>query len=310
MIPPSYIPQDIKYGAYDILQKVQDEQNQTGGNFIKDLYRSLKKYYSGVEESAKTARKQGEYEECATLYVLVAELLHMVSNLSKDMDIVNMAKSSEKIWRTRADDIFETLIGSYSSKAFSLDESAQHTISSDYKNKASSLSYEIRKGMIVDSVRQTLLEAVQPSARKFAIREQGEIPNSPYEDRSTDVNRMPSAASSISEDQSKVSPREIKIANTFKPSSEKGWYDWEVYLDIDPEVAGKIKSVTYTLNPTYTESVRTINHDPNGRYALHDTGWGEFQISADIRLNNDDIITKYHWLDLGSRSGRQQGNRA
>ena len=148
------------------------------------------------------------------------------------------------------------------------------------------------------------------SGKESARRPQDVYANTKFGGKGTDLSITVDEAISINEDQLRVSPDNIRIANNSKPSFKKeGWYDWEVYLDVDPEVARKIKSVTYTLHPTFQERVITINHDPNGKYALDENGWGEFQIRADIRLNNDDTITKYHWLDLGTRSGKWQGGR-
>ena len=103
MIPPSKIPENIKTNAYEILEKLQTTENQTDEfSFMDYSHKSLKRFYSNVENSARRARDDGDYEKCATLYVLVAELLQMVSSLSKNKDIVIMAKSSEQIWRAES----------------------------------------------------------------------------------------------------------------------------------------------------------------------------------------------------------------
>ncbi len=48
---------------------------------------------------------------------------------------------------------------------------------------------------------------------------------------------------------------------------------------------------------------------PNSGFRLKTTGWGEFQLKADINLKNGETITKYHWLDLGFRSKGKVGEK-
>lgn len=60
-----------------------------------------------------------------------------------------------------------------------------------------------------------------------------------------------------------------------------GRYDWTVYVDADAVTLAKIRSVQYTLHPSFPNPVQTVTNRQT-KFALSANGWGEFTIYAKV----------------------------
>ena len=91
----------------------------------------------------------------------------------------------------------------------------------------------------------------------------------------------------------------IKTVNTSTlDENKRDWYKWEVHLEGPARVLNMIKTVKYILHPTFLEREVVIN-DRGNNFRLDGSGWGEFLVTIEITLSNDDrILRKYHWLRL------------
>lgn len=109
----------------------------------------------------------------------------------------------------------------------------------------------------------------------------------------------------VSEKELKLTPeKEIIVKNTSKPDRfRRGYYKWAIFLT--PEDAlDEVEKVVYTLHETFPNRFREVR-DRNTGFRLKSKGWGEFQVKVEIYLmNRDEPLVKYHWLKLGSRSGK------
>lgn len=75
------------------------------------------------------------------------------------------------------------------------------------------------------------------------------------------------------------------------------WWSWEVFLDGPDADLDQVESVEYLLHPSFPEpSVRTT--DRASRFALRNSGWGEFTIRAEVRPRSGAPIHLRHWLRL------------
>src|SRR5215204_2333201 len=63
------------------------------------------------------------------------------------------------------------------------------------------------------------------------------------------------------------------------------FYDWCIFVDEDSTIINSIKSVEYTLHPTFPNPVRVIE-DKSSRFALYSAGWGGFALQ--IRITYED----------------------
>lgn len=77
----------------------------------------------------------------------------------------------------------------------------------------------------------------------------------------------------------------------------KDWWQWSVYLDGPEEELNRIDHVVYTLHPTFPTPVRQVS-DRSSNFRLDASGWGEFQIFADVILKDGKHEHKKHWLKL------------
>lgn len=78
---------------------------------------------------------------------------------------------------------------------------------------------------------------------------------------------------------------------------EKDYYEWCVFVDEPAEVIGTIKSVEYTLHPTFPDPVRLVETKSN-KFALFLSGWGEFSIRIRINYEDGSSATSSHYLHL------------
>lgn len=56
---------------------------------------------------------------------------------------------------------------------------------------------------------------------------------------------------------------------------ERDWYDWCVFASGDEAELQHIKSIEYTLHPSFPDPVRTVS-DRDHRFAVMSNGWGSF----------------------------------
>jgi transcription initiation factor IIF auxiliary subunit len=89
--------------------------------------------------------------------------------------------------------------------------------------------------------------------------------------------------------------RQAESSRTLYP-----WFRWTVFMDEPAERLAEVDRVEYRLHETFPNPIRVVS-DPDSRFALHTSGWGEFVIFITVYLKNgSEEHTKYQ-LDL-SRS--------
>jgi hypothetical protein len=74
-------------------------------------------------------------------------------------------------------------------------------------------------------------------------------------------------------------------------------YDWCVFASSEPEILRHVRSVKYTLHPTFPNPTRVIS-DVEHRFVLMTRGWGGFRIGIEIEMLDGSIETVTHWFDL------------
>lgn len=98
--------------------------------------------------------------------------------------------------------------------------------------------------------------------------------------------------------QQQIGSEKIKIESTSKADKEhEPWYYWELCVKAPPAVMQSIISVEYVLDPTYKESKKTIFTKENG-FSLKGKGWRNFNLQANILLDNKQVFKKYHKIIL------------
>ena len=98
--------------------------------------------------------------------------------------------------------------------------------------------------------------------------------------------------------QPKIVSEKIRIISKSRPDLENfGWYYWELSLKAPIELNKSIVSVEYVLDPTYKEPRKTIFTKENG-FLLKGKGWRDFNLIANIHLDNKKKFKKYHKVIL------------
>lgn len=73
------------------------------------------------------------------------------------------------------------------------------------------------------------------------------------------------------------------------------WWKWSVWLEGDPGELRNVRSVTYTLHPTFPNPVREVTNR-RAKFRLDSAGWGDFTLSACVHLASGRAQTLTHEL--------------
>ncbi|MBC7807174.1 MAG: hypothetical protein H7145_13615 [Akkermansiaceae bacterium] len=103
----------------------------------------------------------------------------------------------------------------------------------------------------------------------------------------------------------------IKVSNESTPPKD-GTYSWIVRTFAEGEVRDRIRSVTYTLHPSFYYPVQVLAAaSPNlsvgngtnlqKNFAYKSSGWGQFWIKVDVLMADGTREVGYHYLDLEKR---------
>jgi transcription initiation factor IIF auxiliary subunit len=80
------------------------------------------------------------------------------------------------------------------------------------------------------------------------------------------------------------------------------WWQWSVELEGPPSELDSVRDVVYTLHPTFPNPVRRIR-DRKTNFRLEDAGWGEFEIRAEVVLQDGATQILKHDLELCYEDG-------
>lgn len=87
---------------------------------------------------------------------------------------------------------------------------------------------------------------------------------------------------------------DLRIVNDSTYRGNRNW-GWNVWLEGPAIEEGRVESVTYHLHPTFHNPVHSVT-DKTSKFKLSGSGWGEFNIKADVYLANGEKRTFNHWL--------------
>jgi transcription initiation factor IIF auxiliary subunit len=93
----------------------------------------------------------------------------------------------------------------------------------------------------------------------------------------------------------------LKIAQNDKYVGDDYW-KWEAWLEGPSKELDQVKSVTYTLHPTFPNPVRTIESRDN-KFKLKTAGWGTFTLYAKVLRKNGSTEKLKHDVELRYPSG-------
>ncbi len=86
------------------------------------------------------------------------------------------------------------------------------------------------------------------------------------------------------------------VAQSQKYEGNQTWR-WSLWIEGLPADLDRIKSVTYTLHPTFPEPIRTVT-DRASKFQLRCSGWGIFRIPVRVRLKEGGTVELAHQLQF------------
>lgn len=78
-------------------------------------------------------------------------------------------------------------------------------------------------------------------------------------------------------------------------------WKWSVWIEGPSKELGQIDSVTYTLDPSFPNSVQVVKNRTR-KFRLDAAGFSKFRIDIAIKRKNGRVLRKMHWLELENPS--------
>jgi hypothetical protein len=82
------------------------------------------------------------------------------------------------------------------------------------------------------------------------------------------------------------------------------WWDWSIWVDGPSDALEEVESVTYRLHPTFPNPVQKVT-DRKTSFRMSSSGWGEFLVAADVRLQSGRTLALERWLELRDADGHR-----
>jgi len=92
------------------------------------------------------------------------------------------------------------------------------------------------------------------------------------------------------------SMEKLKLVNDSKYLGNRSW-SWNVWLEGPAVEQGKVVSVKYFLHPTFKNPIHLVT-DKSSKFKLSGSGWGEFNIKAEVLIEGQKTLTLNHWLEF------------
>jgi hypothetical protein len=77
----------------------------------------------------------------------------------------------------------------------------------------------------------------------------------------------------------------------------KTFYEWRVFVDEPDDVLERIAEVQYLLHPSFPDPLQ-VRTNPNRKFAVEASGWGQFPIEITVRYKNQSTATMSYSLDF------------
>lgn len=77
----------------------------------------------------------------------------------------------------------------------------------------------------------------------------------------------------------------------------KDWWEWSVWIEGEDQALDNVVEVAWHLHPTFSPPVvKTTSR--SDKFRLHTSGWGTFEIVAELKLRDGAIQKLKHELEL------------
>jgi len=276
----------------------------------------LETLFSAVDKEVEGLLGSGKNIEVATIYRLLSISLSAAADRIMNKDVKLLLQDYAESWESSIDLTLKGGVTYLEGQAINAEKEGRHDESSKMRSSASALDFSLQERaygkkldenisikldesipkmgpILSDSLRGWIGEKIRANEQERSYPEKRE--------RKFKYKLKPSIIEHLDE---------ITVRNTSEPlTNKKGWYKWSVFLIGESETINQIRKVKYTLHPTFPSPEQWVTDGPGNGFKLDSIGWGEFEIKIDMYFDDDTIVTKYHWLDLGANQGSWQGGR-
>lgn len=101
---------------------------------------------------------------------------------------------------------------------------------------------------------------------------------------------------------------DLKLVNNSNYRGNSNW-GWNVWLEGQAVDEGRVESVTYYLHPTFSNPIHRVTDKSSG-FKLSGSGWGEFNIKADVALADGETLTLNYWLQFDTKEKQEAQQKA
>jgi hypothetical protein len=98
----------------------------------------------------------------------------------------------------------------------------------------------------------------------------------------------------------------LRIAQNAAPTDKAHWR-WSVWLEGPDDELDSVKEVIWKLHSSFARPIRRVDTRANG-FRLESSGWGEFEIQAELHRFNRQVDNLRHWIRF-DRQDLDQGSR-
>ena len=95
------------------------------------------------------------------------------------------------------------------------------------------------------------------------------------------------------------STEKLKLVNSSKYRGNRSW-SWNVWLEGPKTELARVVSVKYFLHPTFKNPIRLVTNQKS-KFKLSGSGWGEFNIKAEVLMKGGGKLTLNRWLEFSSK---------
>jgi hypothetical protein len=279
--------QEIVHRLSELVKVVIKSSEESDKNLAIDaLYKSFESLTSSSDEEVERLENTKDFGGKIEQFFFISSVLKKVALLPEDKKLAYLIKSSSLAYTRLADEMILIAISYYSDREVKSNAYNRYAESMNFKNKKTDLQYKMKHKMF-----DLLIEREATNFLKKCLSSMGSL----HKELIEKVHGIEDREHAI------IYPDLIEVKNVYRPSTKEGWYDWSVSIAADDDIMNRIKIVNYILHPTFLENEKSTD-DPTDGFKLDATGWGEFEITANIQFKDPstDTITKYHWLNLGS----------
>ena len=100
----------------------------------------------------------------------------------------------------------------------------------------------------------------------------------------------------------------LSIAQDAAPTESSHWR-WSVWLNGSKDELDAVKEVVWKLHPSFSPPEVRVTARKNA-FRLKSSGWGEFEIHADVHLANGARISLRHWLRFNQAASKKSLSKA